>query len=74
MAIYSLRIGHYELILTNMDQEDKYEPVEPLIIKEMPDQATLEEFLRGMTGQRTVYFDTRTGRFERPSRGGEKIE
>lgn len=56
-----------------MEHEDKHEPVEP-IIKEMPDKDLLEEFLRGMTGQRTVYFDTRTGRFERPSRGGEKIE
>lgn len=74
MVTYSPRIGRYELILTNMEHEDKHEPVEPLIIKEMPDQATLEEFLRGMTGQRTVYFDTRTGRFERPSRGGDKIE
>lgn len=41
------------------------EPRDPYSISEMPDKETLEAFLRGKSGEVTVYFDILTGKFVR---------
>ena len=56
-----------------MDEQPKPQPKpDKPVIREMPDLATLVDFLRGLSGPVTVIYDRELGRFVRIKPGDDR--